>query len=74
MSNCVNIPIVQTTCYLTALILCHNLSATYLFIFFESAHTTRNNPIRYLNLNYKKLLKCVDITNFKHMNFNYKKS
>ena len=44
------------------------------FIFDLAYYTRLVNLILLLNLNYKRLLKCVDITNFLHTNLNYEKA
>ena len=47
---------------------------TYSLLNFDVAYTTRTNLILWLNLNYKKLLKCVDTTEFLCINLNFEKS
>ena len=62
----------RATYYVTDAVL---LSCTYPQLIFDLAYyTLLVNLILLLNLNYKRLLKSVDITNFLHTNLSYEKA
>ena len=58
----------QTTYYFTNPILCHY---PLQLIYFLLSYATRTNSTLRSNLNYKKLLNCVNTTNFLLVNLNY---